>query len=670
MTRVLTGATLIDGTGAIPVSDAALVIDGERIIAAGPRTGLTWPPDADVVDVSGRTVIPGLIDAHDHMASHGYALATRWGLDEPASTAHLRTARVLAETLAMGYTTVRDAGGLDAGFKVAIEHGLIAGPRLVLGIQIISPTGGIGDRVSPSGHECCAAYDPLLPRSVGNGPDEVRDVVRTIVRAGADVIKPATTGGASSRAGHGPRDAAFSLEEMQALVAESHALGRRVMCHALGGPGLRTALAAGVDSIEHGCYLDEEPELMTRMAAQGTFFVPTLTVYVYHRDSVAPHVRARAIELHPHHLASVKRALELGVPIAAGTDAGGHGHPKNALELTYLVEAGLTPIHALRAGTHGAGPGPGVPGAILAERLASLGFTVSRVAQEHFGDHLVAEKPGRGPRRFLFVGHFDTVFASGTVKERPFHVAGGRAYGPGVYDMKGGLTALLYALRAHRETRSRAWDDVSIAIVFNSDEERLSPTSRAVIETQARRAHSVGILEPARPGGEYVMARKGAGVFRLEVTGKSSHAGLQPELGASAIWDLAQKVAELHTLTSFDTGTTMNVGVIRGGTRPNVIADRAAADIDLRVWNTEEAARATARMREICERVRVPGTVARFTGAIQFPPWPPGNPGTARLLEIMQATGRDLGVEVKAIATGGGSDGNHTPQPAPADHGP
>jgi len=351
MTRVLTGATLIDGTGAIPVSDAALVIDGERIIAAGPRTGLTWPPDADVVDVSGRTVIPGLIDAHDHMASHGYALATRWGLDEPASTAHLRTARVLAETLAMGYTTVRDAGGLDAGFKVAIEHGLIAGPRLVLGIQIISPTGGIGDRVSPSGHECCAAYDPLLPRSVGNGPDEVRDVVRTIVRAGADVIKTATTGGASSRAGHGPRDAAFSLEEMQALVAESHALGRRVMCHALGGPGLRTALAAGVDSIEHGCYLDEEPELMAKMAAQGTFFVPTLTVYVYHRESVAPHVRARAIDLHPHHLASIRRALELGVPIAAGTDAGGHGHPKNALELGYLVEAGLTPMQALRAAT-------------------------------------------------------------------------------------------------------------------------------------------------------------------------------------------------------------------------------------------------------------------------------------------------------------------------------
>jgi len=375
MIRVLTGATLIDGTGAAPVADAVIVIDGERIAAAGPRQGLSWPGDAEVVDVRGKTIIPGLIDAHDHMASHGYALATRFGLDEPASTAHLRTARVLAEALAMGYTTIRDGGGLDTGFKLAIEQGLIPGPRLVLGIQIVSPTGGIGDRVSPSGHACCAVYDPLLPNSVGNGSDEVRDVVRTMVRAGADVIKTATTGGASSRAGHGPRDAAFSLPEMQALVTESHALGRRVMCHALGGPGLSTALVAGVDSIEHGCYLDEEPELMARMAAQGTFFVPTLTVYVYHRESASPHVRARAIDLYPHHVASVRRALELGVPIAAGTDAGGHGHPKNALELQCLVEAGLTPMQALQAATQWAARCLGLErelGTIEKGRLADL----------------------------------------------------------------------------------------------------------------------------------------------------------------------------------------------------------------------------------------------------------------------------------------------------------
>ena len=351
MIRVLTGATLIDGTGAAPVPDAAVVIEDGRVTEAGPRAALAWPADAEVIDARGRTVIPGLIDAHDHLASHGYALATRWGLDEPASTAHLRTARVLADTLAMGYTTVRDAGGLDAGFKLAVEQGLIPGPRLVLGLQIISPTGGIGDRVSPSGHGCGGAYDPLLPDSVANGPDAVRDVVRRLVRAGVDVIKTATTGGASSRPGHGPLDAAFSPVEMEALVTESHALGRRVMCHALGGPGLLTALEAGVDSVEHGCYLDEDPTLLNRMAVQGTFFVPTLTVYVYHRESPAPHVRERARALHAHHVASVQRALERGVPIAAGTDAGGHGHPRNALELKYLVEAGLSPMQALRAGT-------------------------------------------------------------------------------------------------------------------------------------------------------------------------------------------------------------------------------------------------------------------------------------------------------------------------------
>ena len=375
MTRVLTGATLIDGTGAAPVPDAAVVIDGDRITAAGPRAALSWPADAEVIDARGRTLIPGLIDAHDHLASHGYGLATRLGLDEPASTAHLRTARVLAETLAMGYTTVRDAGGLDAGFKLAVEQGLIPGPRLVLALQIISPTGGIGDRVSPSGHDCCGAHDPLLPPCVANGPDPVRDVVRTMVRAGADVIKTATTGGASSRPGHGPLDAAFSLAEMEALVTESHALGRRVMCHALGGPGLRTALAAGVDSIEHGCYLDEDATLLGQMAVQGTFFVPTLTVYVYHRESPAPHVRERAVALHAHHVASVRRALELGVPIAAGTDAGGHGHPKNALELKYLVEAGLSPMLALRAATQWAAACLGLEreiGTIERGRLADL----------------------------------------------------------------------------------------------------------------------------------------------------------------------------------------------------------------------------------------------------------------------------------------------------------
>lgn len=305
-------------------------------------------------------------------------------------------------------------------------------------------------------------------------------------------------------------------------------------------------------------------------------------------------------------------------------------------------------------------------GAILAERLERLGFGVTRFPQERFGDHLLGEKPGTGRRRILFVGHFDTVFPSGTAKQRAFRLdAEGRAWGPGVYDMKGGLAVLLYALRAHAAAGTRAWRETSVAVVFNADEERLSLTSRALIQAQARQAHSVGILEPARPGGEYVMARKGAGSFVLEVTGKAAHAGVQPELGASAIWDLAQKVAALHDLTNFTTGTTVNVGTIRGGARPNVVADRAVAEIDLRAWTPEAAAAAIAAMRESCERPHVAGTTSRFEGELQFPPWPPGHPGTERLLAIMRAVGRDLGVEVRAIATGGGSDGNHTSAVAP-----
>jgi imidazolonepropionase-like amidohydrolase len=285
------------------------------------------------------------------MANHRYDLAHRWGIDEPESTRHLRTAAVLRQTLEAGYTMIRDAGGLDAGFKRAIEEGLTAGPRLLLSISIVSPIGGIGDRMAPSGDCCCVPGDPLLPNGVVETLGDVRPVVRRMVRAGADFIKCATTGGASSRPGHGPRDGAFNLDEMQALVDEAHALDRRVMCHALGGRGLDIAIEAGVDSIEHGCYLDEDPRHLEKMAERGIVFVPTLLVYEYHRKSPQPHVRERAQLLYEHHIAAIQKALAAGVKVVAGTDAGGHGHPANAVELRCLVDAGMTPLQAIQAGT-------------------------------------------------------------------------------------------------------------------------------------------------------------------------------------------------------------------------------------------------------------------------------------------------------------------------------
>jgi len=349
--KVLKGARLIDGTGARPVEGAMIVIRGNRIEAVSTKNQGEWPREAEIIDVSGMTVLPGLIDCHDHMANHRYDLAHRWGIDEPESTRHLRTAAVLRQTLLAGYTMVRDAAGLDSGFKRAIEEGLAEGPRLVLSISIISPIGGIGDAMSPSGDCCCVPRDPLLPSGVVETQGDIRPVVRRMVRAGADVIKCATTGGASSRPGHGPRDGAFNLDETQALVEEAHALDRRVMCHALGGRGLGIAIEAGVDSIEHGCYLDEDPGHLDRMAARGIFFVPTLLVYEYHRKSPQPHVRQRADDLHEHHLLSIRRALAAGVKVVAGTDAGGHGHPANAGELECLVKAGMTPMQAIEAAT-------------------------------------------------------------------------------------------------------------------------------------------------------------------------------------------------------------------------------------------------------------------------------------------------------------------------------
>jgi len=351
--RIITGATLVDGTGMPPVADSAVLVnDDGRIQAVGRREELALPPNTDEIRAAGMTLMPGLIDCHDHLSSFTYDLMGRWGYAEPLSLRRLRIAKVMEETLLTGYTTVRDCGWLDAGFKQAVEEGLITGPRLLVATTPISPTHGMSDRSSPSGHHQPPSPDPNLPVGIADGVDQVRSKVREVVRAGADLVKVFQTGW--GRPYHGSSDVAYGRAELDALVSESHIQGKKVASHAIGGAGLRMSVEAGVDSIEHGSYLDQDPELLQMMADKGIFFVPTFTVFIFHATVGTPHAQIEARDFRQHHLESVQKALAAGVKVVAGTDAGGWEHGNNARELQCLVEAGLTPMQALVAATGGA----------------------------------------------------------------------------------------------------------------------------------------------------------------------------------------------------------------------------------------------------------------------------------------------------------------------------
>ena len=343
----LTGATLIDGAGGPPVPGATVLVGDDGRIAAAGAAGL--PEGTRVMDVAGRTVMPGLIDCHDHLASFTYDLLSRWGMTEPRSTRTIRIARVIEDTLQSGYTTVRDCGWLDAGFKAAVAQGLVAGPRLLVAAGPLGPTHSVQDRPTMSGHRRYTMPDPNIPYGVADGADEIRAAVRENSRVGADLIKVFQTG--FGRATHLGTDAAYGLEELRALVRESHAQGRRVACHAVGGPGLRTAVESGVDSIEHGCYLDTDADLLRMMADQNTTLVPTLTVFAFHSAEGNPVAQAEARAFREHHIETVQQAMRLGVRVTAGTDAGGWVHGNNAQELEMLADAGMTPQQAIAAGT-------------------------------------------------------------------------------------------------------------------------------------------------------------------------------------------------------------------------------------------------------------------------------------------------------------------------------
>lgn len=350
MTTVVRGGTLIDGTGADPVRNATLVIEGDTIRSVGANGDV--PRDAHVIDASGMTVMPGMIDCHVHLTSNADSIQQR--LLTPYS---LGIAQALANarlTLESGFTTVRDAGGTPRGVKMAIERGLFPGPRLRVAVGALSQTGGHGDAVMPNGANVRVG-DPEHPNTVVDGVEAVRRATRELLRAGADQIKVHTSGGVMS-VNDEPGATGFSPEEIAVIVYEARSAGRTVMAHAQATQGIKNAVLGGIASIEHGIYLTEE--IADEMIRRGTYLVATLVAPLWvirraERDpsNVPPYALRKAQEVKDAHAASFRMAVAKGVPIAMGTDTGVGPHGTNAEELALMVEAGMTPMQAIVATT-------------------------------------------------------------------------------------------------------------------------------------------------------------------------------------------------------------------------------------------------------------------------------------------------------------------------------
>jgi imidazolonepropionase-like amidohydrolase len=346
MPRTLfTGAQVFD-TRTATTGPADLVIEGDRIVDVGP--GL----DGDEsVDASGRTLLPGLFDCHTHVVLSHIDL---WKLlQQPFSYRFYEAEKNLRATLDIGITTVRDAGGADLGTKKALQDGLIAGPRMQISIRMLSQTGGHGDEWLPSGTIAAMFPDyPGSPSALVDGADEMRRKVREMIRSGADVIKVATSGGVLSPRDD-PRHAHFRMDELEVLVSEATAAGIWVMAHAQAADGIKNAIRAGIRSIEHGVYLDDEA--ISMMLDKGTYLVPTLVapqgvISAAEAGAQIPEASLnKAKEVVDIHRESFRKAVEAGVKVAMGTDSGVTPHGENLRELTLMVEGGMTPGQAIVA---------------------------------------------------------------------------------------------------------------------------------------------------------------------------------------------------------------------------------------------------------------------------------------------------------------------------------
>ncbi|MGI8549201.1 MAG: M20 family metallopeptidase [Dehalococcoidia bacterium] len=288
----------------------------------------------------------------------------------------------------------------------------------------------------------------------------------------------------------------------------------------------------------------------------------------------------------------------------------------------------------------------------LEELFAPLG-AIEHFPQEQAGDHFLVRVPGQTEEQpGLALCHYDTVWPLGSLMQYPFQIEDGIARGPGVFDMKGGIVILLYALgELLGRPRRPLW------ILFTSDEETGSASSRGLIEDLARQCAHALVFESPLPAGALKTARKGTGRYLLTIEGRASHAGVEPEKGISAVQEAAHQVLAVHALNAPQAGTTLNVGVLHAGTRANVVAASAKAEIDVRVARSDEAERVDAALRRL--KPRLEGAVLTIEGGLHRPPME-RIPATVALFERARAIAASMGVELGEGATGGGSDGNFT----------
>ncbi len=291
---------------------------------------------------------------------------------------------------------------------------------------------------------------------------------------------------------------------------------------------------------------------------------------------------------------------------------------------------------------------------LVARQWQSLGTNVTTLREEEYGDHVKVEW-GSGRESILLLCHMDTVWDAGETQKRPFRVENGKAYGPGAYDMKAGIVQAIFAVKALQDMGLSPAK--KIIVLHNSDEEIGSPSSRPIIESEALKASAVLVLEPPVRGGALKTWRKGVGDFIVAIQGRASHAGADYKKGISAITEAAHQILRLHSLTDLEKGTTVNVGVVKAGTRPNVVAEQASLSVDLRVTTIDAAKEVVPKILGL--KPVDPRITLAVQGELERPPME-RNENNLRLFKLAHAIGSEMGIELAESGTGGASDGNFT----------